>query len=250
MVVKIGGHCLVAFGGHIGGGASLDTWQCGIRVTSGVGSTDSDDPSHGYVLQPDVYLSRLYGGLASWFTTALSVTAGSEFMALRSDATLEWVKANNITGGTKPPDVNTGKYLDRTKTNIHTYGTVVGASSGTVPGFVTASVSLLTDKQRGPGHRGRIYLPFALISVASGRLTTQNQTGCIKTVKALLNVLTAAKDQIPTGGADTPVTPVISSRVDGSLNVIRSITCGDVYDVQRRRKEQLVESYSTPVAFP
>lgn len=246
----VSAHTLVAFGGKLGTGSSVDGWQCGIRIMQGrLGVDYGPEGTNAALTNPALYLSRIFAGLASWFATPLSTTVGSEFMALRSDATLEWVKVNNITAGEVGKGNPGGKYADKSTTNVHTYTPVTGASAATVPGFVTAAVSLTTDKQRGPGHRGRIYLPLAIVSVGTGRLTTQNQTQCIKTVKALLDVLNNAQDQA-SNGTDLPVDPVIASRVNGTLNPIRGIACGDVYDVQRRRKEQLVENYTSITYTP
>jgi hypothetical protein len=109
-----------------------------------------------------------------------------------------------------------------------------------LPPFVTAAVSWLTAIQRGPGHRGRVYLPLGLASLHNtGQMTVTEQTQCNGTGKRLLDVL---KNFTDTSGT---AVPVVASGINGATNTITGIATGNVYDVQRRRKEQIPETYVT-----
>jgi hypothetical protein len=223
-------HTLVAFGGKLTNNTSPDQWQCGVRLAI----LDPDGISwRAGLSDPQVYLNALHAPLLTWFQRALVTTAGSEFATLRADAYLDWVKVNNIDAA--------GHYADPTTTHRFDYsGTAGGGGSvNIIPPFVTAAVSLTTALARGRGHRGRIYLPFSIPLSTTGYLTAATQAGCNGTVKALLTVL---KAPTYTDSAGT-VQPIIASKINGAKVPITGVACGSVFDVQRRRKEQLPETY-------
>lgn len=223
-------HTLVAFGGPLTSLSPGDEWQCGVRVRM----LDPDGISwRGGAADPAAYMAAIQAPLLTWFKKAASTTAGSEFMGLRSDATLAWLKVNNIDtlGHYAQPVANRFDYAAQQQG-----GTLAAA----LPPFVTASISWLTALTRGRGHRGRIYLPLGLATTRNtGQLTVTEQTQCNGTGKGLLDVLKNFTDT--TGTA----VPVIASKLNGATNTITGIATGNVYDVQRRRKEQIPETYVT-----
>lgn len=241
-------HTLFTFGGSIGTAPNADKWQCGVRLRIAQ-TTHNVQGVDGSLTGPGGYLAAVVPNLKTWFTRAASSTSGSEFMSMRADATLEWAKCNNIKPSVDSKGHASGVYSDLTRVNRYDYTQPygVGPTGATAPPFVTLAVSLLTDNQRGPGHRGRIYLPVALPSVPSGKLTSTYPVQANGTVKALLNVLQAIADSGTPGGV--AVEACIASKLDASLNKITGIATGDVVDVQRRRKEQIPEAYTT-IAFP
>jgi hypothetical protein len=241
-------HTLFTFGGKIGTAPNLDAWQCGIRLriaqtTNNVQGVDAS------LTNPGGYLTAVVPALKTWFGKLASSTAGSEFMSMRQDATLEWAKCNNIKPALDSKGHATGIYSDLTHVNRYDWATPYqqGASGATAPPFVTLAVSLLTSNQRGPGHRGRMYLPVALPSVPSGKLASSYCVQANGTLKQLLVLLEAQADGGTPGGV--AVQACIASKLDASLNKITGIATGDVVDVQRRRKEQIPEAYTT-IAYP
>src|SRR3982751_1490693 len=155
-------HALVAFGGDLPGG---EQWTCGVRVIGG---------NAGYLANPDNYLNDLYPLLATWMSTAGN--------GLRSDATLKYVKANNINSA--------GHYADGT-THVHTYGTPpAGGNTPWWPPFVTCSWSWTTAVSRGVASKGRIYPPvMSSTTVVTNYLAAADLTRFIAGAKALLNAL-------------------------------------------------------------
>lgn len=251
---KYAPHTLVSFGGKLGIAPSQDAWQCGVRIMQArTGADWHDTDTDASLSNPALYMTRLAAGLKAWFTRAAVTAAGSEFMGLRGDATLEWLKVNNITGGLLGKGNPGGKYANQGTSNVYTYTSPVGAGSvvgvaSNIPPFVTVAVSFTTDKTRGRGHRGRIYLPLGFTSQNTGRINGSQIPQALGTAKALLDALNAANDQA-SNGTDLAVDAVVAG-IDGTLNLIRGISVGDVYDVQRRRKEQLVETYTSSTYSP
>jgi hypothetical protein len=110
---------------------------------------------------------------------------------------------------------------------------------------ITCAISWTTAQNRGPGHTGRIYPPLALQTLSGGGFTISSTTqdAINQTGKELLNVL-ATPD-----GTDASIVPIVVSAVDASWRPITGVRCGSVLDMQRRRKEQLTETYRA-VAWP
>lgn len=233
-------HTLIAFGGKLTNNTQPDEWQCGIRVR--LLQPDGISIGNG-VTDPAAVLNSLYGPLATWFGQAASTVGGSEKLGLRSDAFLDYLKVNNITAGAVGRGQPGGKYASQTS-NVHLYdGTVHGAVvAANCPPFVTAAVSLTTALTRGPGHRGRIYLPLPLSLSPTGRMSTLQQQQCNGTVYGLLQTIKAVTD------ANGTIIPSICSSVNGSRAAITGIATGDVFDVLRRRKDDLAEVYVSRTA--
>jgi hypothetical protein len=228
-------HTLVAFGGPLTSQAVQDEWQCGVRLR--LLQPDGISQGNG-VTDPAAYMAAIEAPLLAWFGTVNSTTSGSEFNAMRADAWLSWVKVNNITAGAVGPGQPGGKYADPT-THVFDYPTPqAGRSVATAqPPFVTAAVSFTTALSRGPGHRGRVFLPFGLTLTNTGRLQSTQQIGCNRAAAALLTLLKAPTD------ANGTIVPIIASKINGSRAAINGVETGDVFDVQRRRKDDLIEAY-------
>jgi hypothetical protein len=221
-------HTLVAFGGPLTTLSPGDQWQCGVRVRM----LDPDGISwRGGAVDPAAYMAAIQAALLAWFKTAAVTTAGSENLGMRNDATLAWLKVNNIDAA--------GHYASNVSHRFDYAAAQTGVIvANALPPFVTAAVSWLTAIQRGPGHRGRVYLPLGLASLHNtGQMTVTEQTQCNGTGKRLLDVL---KNFTDTSGT---AVPVVASGINGATNTITGIATGNVYDVQRRRKEQIPETY-------
>lgn len=230
-------HTLVTFGGRLASTVSgvQEIWQCGIRLRIQLSDLVSWG---GGVTNPATYMAAIASPLSTWFHTSSSTVGGSEFLGNRSDAYLDWLKVNNI-------GVD-GKYADKIHTNRYDYATPLagGAVNSSCPPFVTLAVSLTTASKRGPGHRGRIYLPLLPPLSTNAVISTLAQTQANGTVKALLNVLKAPSD---TGGT---ITPVVASGINAATNPITGVACGQILDVQRRRKNKLPEGPYVSSTWP
>lgn len=209
-------HWLFEFGGnYVGDGELPEIWQCGIRGVpndgSGMDLTNAED-----------FLSLVKDPFANWY---------QHHGMTRVDATLNWIKCNRIR-----PD---GNYFDPGVTHGRTYGTPVpGMNASNVPTILTVCWSWRTARTRGPGSHGRIYLPTSIPTGPSMMIDALTRNQYLEAAKDLLGVL--AEPNFPTlsGG--------MAACVVSDQNVIEPVTqikIGNVIDVQRRRKNQLAETY-------
>lgn len=225
-----GEHVLVTFGGTLGTAPAGDSWQCGVRVT-GAGPNGST-PN----LDRVGYANAISTPLQTWFT---SVTG--TYGVMRQDAVLTFIKVASVHLDTpaapaKPRwkyDVAGNNPQIRTKSSG-------GPSAGVFPWFLSLAYSWTTANLHGWGHTGRIYPPIAWPGTgASGaNLTSAVVADHVTKAKALLTAL-AQLD-----GSGTTAVPVVASLKDGSTHQITGVRVGNVIDVQRRRKEQIPETYT------
>lgn len=115
------------------------------------------------------------------------------------------------------------------------------AGGNSLPAEVSTVLSLRTGLS-GASYRGRLYLPPNSVTQCSslGRLVAGDLT----------NILAAWQAAFVAMNADTTYTSadiVVRSRLHQVSTVVVSIDLGDVFDAQRRRRNQLTESRSSAV---
>jgi len=123
-----------------------------------------------------------------------------------------------------------------------------GIGTGTAPHpFQTAVVTSLRTAGIGASGRGRLYWPATgmVLDASSNRPAAALVTSTLSGMKTLLTSITAALDVTLTNS------PVLSvwSRKNLSTLPVNQIQMGDVLDVQRRRRDQLIETYQS-LAMP
>lgn len=121
---------------------------------------------------------------------------------------------------------------------------VPGTLSATKP-YQTSLVSSLLTGRPGRSYRGRLYWPALSLSIGTADLRVADSV--LATVTAAINT---ALSQIATIGA--PENDLVLSVVSETLSVVTPVTqisCGDVLDVQRRRRDSLLEGRVT-VEYP
>lgn len=200
-------HLLVAFGGTL---PSNEIWQCGIRGLPQASASYGD--------RQDI-ADRIAPNLVDWFSTAAN--------RMNNLASLTFVKVNEIA-----PD---GSYVG----NPVTVDTAVtpGGRTSSVPNILSLCFSWTTAMKRGLAHTGRIYPPFAF-DVQQGMAVTQSvQTDAVASAQNLL-------DAIADNASSFGVAPYVVS-AQGALHAVNGVRIGSIIDVQRRRKNALVESYET-----
>lgn len=112
--------------------------------------------------------------------------------------------------------------------------------------FQTAAVSSLRTGLPGPSGRGRLYWNGTGIPLVSATLrpSSGQVTASLTGVKTYLSGIQTAIDVTLDG-----VELAVWSRKLLAKNHVTSIQMGDVADVQRRRRDTLIESYAT-VVYP
>jgi hypothetical protein len=205
---------------HIAGDKA-DIWSSGMRI---LGNTGAGSP--GFLANEETYLDYAVPRLKAWFVLAASL--------IRSDATLDTIKINNI--------LPNGHYQDGT-THLRTFTPVAGAVSGSgLPTFTSVAWSWSTAQQRGLASKGRNYLPNTYVWLAGSGITTVSRTAHVAAAKAFL---TAMSGTLPE--SEGAVVAVVSGVRAGASNLITGVRVGDLIDVQERRRNATPESYATSV---
>ena len=219
-------HWLLSWGGTIGNGK--DVWANNIRMTND--ETGQPDSVPGSTLESmlDDYVSDI----RTFMTSAGANIVGG--------TTCTWVKFNEI-----GPD---GLYVNKTLTHaryLNGTGALApfsGASTSYCPTFQSVAVTLTTSQARGPGSKGRFFLPGCAPTLNfDGVIAPASQTAIATAAAAFL---TALGDE---AGVDvTNMRPAVVSNVGspGPANVVTGVAVGNVPDVQRRRKNNIIETYA------
>jgi hypothetical protein len=209
-------HSLIAFGGTLNAAATSDEiWECTIRaITPGGTELPLSDPGG--------YMDELAPGLATWF--------GAPGNGCWSGSHLTWLKVNNIGAD--------GRYSDPT-THQHDYTSPVAGGTGgqAGPSFLSLAISWTTSRTRPPGAFGRIYPPNFTWPLSGGStVSAATQDSARDSGVALLEFIRNCE-------GDLGAIPVIASKTNATNTEINGVRVGNVYDVQRRRKNAVRETY-------
>jgi hypothetical protein len=154
--------------------------------------------------------------------------------------------------------INEDGTTDVDNIDYHNFSTVVtGAYGGNpLPAQVTLAATMTSEYQRGLAAKGRMYLPGVASGVdpSTGKISSTFTNTLNTGFKAFLDTVNAGQ----TGGAyvilaskghktdqlDANGQPVYEG---GRAARVTGCRIGDVYDTQRRRRNDLVETYNTKV---
>lgn len=119
-------------------------------------------------------------------------------------------------------------------------------TSATPHPFQTSLVSSLRTGTPGPSGRGRLYWPATGIALLTTTMRPSSTTvsSFLSGVKTYLSGIETAIEASLTG-----VALAVWSRKVPELYVVNNIQAGDVMDVQRRRRDVLVEAYQS-LSYP
>lgn len=218
-------HVLLAFGGSLHG---TEEWTNTLRLqgnaNTGISTGDLEDG-----------IDDVVTDLTAFIGTSL----------FHQNLKLEWVKLNKI-----GPD---GKYADPNNTVRRDLATpVAGTAAAGHPPQVALVATLTTDAQRGLASKGRIFLA-GLSSTGftrtDGLITTTTAADYANGVATLLNNLNnwPGLDAF-TEGLDVAVVSKGNASNPGVARKVTGVSVGRVLDTQQRRRRDLVENYTAPVA--
>lgn len=135
------------------------------------------------------------------------------------------------------------------------YGTAISGASGAgvLPAQISLAASLEVAGARGLAAKGRMYLPGINHAVGTnGQIGTTQALATANGVKALVDAINAAAPPgerviLASQGRRTKNADGSYSVVPGTAvnAVVDRIRVGSVYDTQRRRRNQLVETYQS-----
>jgi len=216
-------HWLFVMGGNLTGSAPNEIWECTIRGVPAAGST------HTYG-DEDAVLAAIAPAMDDWYSD------GEHHLSQYSS--LAYLKLNEIA-----PD---GTYADPGASHRYDYAVpVAGTDNAATPTFVSACLSWRTARARGIASHGRIYPVWGIAMSQTDRLTETQQTNFLNAGFDLLNAVSE-----PSTG-DFEFAPCVVSKGAnngagaGRVEAITRVLVGDVYDVQRRRKNALPETYAS-----
>ncbi len=226
-------HLKVVFGGSIEGEGKADEWSCGLSMT-----VPSNIWEGGVMDQPK--MDDVHADVVKYWT------------AIRSKfpvgVRLVYVKANIIGSD--------GFYVDKAQTWRKDVEPAMpgSGSSASLPWQTALVVSTRTAVSRGPGSKGRWFLPVPSTAILtnSGNIdtTTKNVIG-----QASAQFVADLNNWPGLDWAQGPGSPVVAIVSDGGKSAVpiaRAVTgvrVGDRLDTQRRRANDTLEVY-TPFALP
>lgn len=153
--------------------------------------------------------------------------------------------------GVKVALVSTAGVSNPGSTVFSYYPTAIVGGAGSVSTFppqISLVATLTTAKPRGAGSKGRMFLPGVKHPIdATGHLISAN----VLTVRDNLKTLLDGINALPAVGGVTHEVVLNSALAPGipghpaTMTPITGVRIGNVYDTQRRRRNQLVETYSS-----
>jgi hypothetical protein len=114
-----------------------------------------------------------------------------------------------------------------------------------MPPQVSLVATLTSAKARGYGSKGRMYLPGVNAPILStGKITTGSVTPIVANLKTFFDTINASVDVPNNVILNATASTKAGSVHDAAIWPVTGVKVGDVYDTQRRRRNQLVEAYS------
>lgn len=213
----------------------------------------------------------MFNGAESWSTgfqigfadnpiSDLDNVAGQIGIAWQTFFTTASVGISNVykTVQVKVAEIGVTGVTNEENIDYYTYPTPIsgGAAGQALPPQITLAATMTTERQRGLASKGRMYLPGinTAIDGTTGKLsstTTNNINTGFKTFLDAINadtgipglVIVASKGH-KLGTLDPNGQP---NYADGINSVVTGCRVGDVYDTQRRRRNDFVETYNAKV---
>lgn len=208
----------VTFGGELQD--TEEIWACGFHLAKRTENISVEE----FETKGPTDITLIANEIKSFYSTTANLTP--------TTMRLDWVKLALI--GTN------GRY--QTAPVEYTYSPRSGG--GSAQGFIpstAAVITLMADKYKDPGKYNRFYIPICAPSATSQYKMTNAHIESLATTAA--EMVRDINLGTTIGGSELNVTAV-SQRVTSYLP-IHSVKVGNVIDVQRRRRNKLVEVYNT-----
>ena len=217
----------LTFGGQLADGQ--DEWNCGINL-----AILNDAPVPILPVNAEAAYDAYIEDFQDDMVGLVSAFFGNTTMEIPRGVTLTYVKVALI--GTD------GKYIK--EPHLWEIEPVQGPSTkGYVP-QVSMVVSLQTSKFRDPGKWSRFYLPAAVPS-QPGTWRVANTKAKAEAAAAFIKSLETTVTTIWNTVIITPSAVTSSPKFEGKFRPIRFVKVGNVFDTQRRRRNKIMETYST-----
>lgn len=251
---------LVVNGGYSASGLLEEGWQVGIRlrVSNDEGGDYGDLPTDVTYVDTEYSRDETDWTIVGNFSVGLPALSGfspDDFLNDQVAPALEaWIGAANmfpnttavlgatLYGMTNGDVAEVGTGPAKAVMRFKTAAVPKGASSSTsLPPQCSVVASLMTAVAGRKG-KGRIYMPApptALVTVAGGLLSSGAATNQATAAAALLDDLTYIDGEAP----ETFVHPIVTGSPWTKYSKVKAVRCGNVIDTQRRRRNQITETY-------
>lgn len=221
-------HYLLAFGGSLYGS---EIWSTSVRLARPVEEDQADLMSGP---QRDAILDALVADVSAFIGSS----------SFNNQTRLTWLKFNRINA--------LGRYENGSVTHERELlgaAQVTGSSSAYLPPNLSVVATLETAKQRGPGSKGRCFLPvpgWSNVAFGSdGRMTPGARDEILSRFSTFITNL----NNWP--GLDLPNAPRVVVATKGGRGMpegdnlpVTSVAVGRVVDTMRSRRNGLVEDYT------
>lgn len=150
---------------------------------------------------------------------------------------LTWIRMNVISAAT-------GRYLYPNDPVLVEVDPPLASTSSTGVPQVAYCVTLRSGIRRGPAARGRWYVPTAMESPPVTSTGVLPAAGCVERAEAASRFLEALQDISIGAGPNTWSPWLYGSGINGDADAaVQTVSVGNVLDTQRRRREQIAETY-------
>ena len=140
---------------------------------------------------------------------------------------------------------------DPANTKYSYYATPIsGTSTDTVmmPPQISLAATLTSAKARGFGSKGRMYLPGINAPVTgTGKITSGTVAAIAGNLKTFFDAVNASTDVPHNVILNATATTTGANPHAAEMWAVTGVKVGDVYDTQRRRRNQINEAYSAVV---
>jgi len=206
----------LVIGGTIGGG--IEEWSTGVHFTPPTGDVDSPTLSAwANQVKQDFAFVGSYFNIKNLFSTGVAITTVSAYHY---------------------PETGPADFVGTSSASA-----APGTGAAVLPPQI-AVVATLRTALAGRRNRGRMYLPAmgGEFGISGGQ--SYRFTGAGDVADEVAEWLLAMAAAWPGPEA---IQPVVYSAVGQTLTPVSEVSVGDVFDTQRRRRDELVENYSTAV---
>lgn len=202
-----------------------ETWSCGLKLRHPGG--DALGPM----------LDEAQATIEDMADIVLSYFQGDS--GFSGGCLLEWVRLN-------PIDADTGRYAFPNQPLIYEFEELQSSGKNAGVPQVAYCVTLRASTiRRGPGARGRWYVPCTTPNPPVTTTGVMSAQVAQPWANAAGSFLTAIRD-LPSGDGPNAWTPWLfgqSPTAPSDDSAIGTVSVGNVFDTQRRRREQIVETY-------
>lgn len=217
-------HLKVAWGGTLGGSGEI--WTNSLRYLHGGGAET-------YTAAQIVAMEGpLWSAIGGWF--GMSKLNNSPYPFIGNEATLTWLKVNNI--------LATGLQVAG-DTNLYAGTPRNGTDQNPVPYYQTFAITLRTALKRGRAHAGRIFPPLVqpLLVSGTGQCSVDDATFMAQAFRdCMLGMQTAIRTN-GSVGSFAVFSPGDSTKGTVPIaNPIVSVTVEQTPDVQHRRTNRIL----------